>query len=116
MRLNPDYSYRAILVKVIDADTVDLKLDLGFYMNTIQRFRLARINAPEIRSKNKKEKAKGLEAKQFVLDTLTKAKAITAVSIKTEKYGRWLLELFADAVNVNDLLVAKGLAKKYQVD
>jgi len=111
--LNPDYSYNAIVVKIVDADTIDFRVDLGFYMTAAIRFRLIRINAPELRSKSKKERAKAMEAKTFVVDRCAAAKSVSVISRKTEKFGRWLCEVYLDGVNLNDLLLSNGLAKKY---
>ena len=56
------------LVKVVDGDTLDLDLDLDFYLVLRQRVRLYGLDAPEIRSKDPAEKAKGLESQAFVSD------------------------------------------------
>ena len=84
------FEYSAQLVKVIDADTFLLDVDLGFHITVRERFRLARANAPERLSID------GMKAVAFVTLQLSKATAIKVSSEKSrqEKYGRWLCELW----------------------
>ena len=101
------YEYKAKLVKVVDGDTVDLDVDLGFHMTARIRFRLARINTPEVRGK---EKEAGLLAKAFVLHELLNADIVVKTE-KTGKYGRWLGEIFVEGNNLNDALVKNNHAE-----
>lgn len=103
------YEYKAKVIKVVDGDTVDYDVDLGFYMTARIRFRLARINTPEIRGK---ERPEGLAAKQWLIDTLQKSNnEITVKTGKTVKYGRWIGELIINETNLNDELVKTGHAE-----
>ncbi len=111
--INPAFTYRVKEATAIDGDTVDLLVDLGFYSLTRQRFRLARINAEETNSSDPIKRAQGREAKRVLAEWLAAAKTITVVSQKTEKYGRWLAELYIDVLNVSDMLVSAGLAAPY---
>lgn len=108
------HTYKAKVINVVDGDTVDCEVDLGFYMVARIRFRLARINTPEMRGE---EKQAGQDAKQWLIDTLAKHGNEVIVSTKkTGKYGRWLGELFFEGeenVNVNDELVKAGHATYY---
>jgi micrococcal nuclease len=118
------YEYKAKLVRVIDGDTVRLKLyktvDIGFYITQTAtyegNFRLAGINTPEIRGPEKEE---GLKAKQFVVDKITSANLIRVVTYKPDKYGRWLADIFlsfSDATEeffLNDELIKQGHATTY---
>jgi len=101
------YRYSAELDRVVDGDTVDLWVDLGFRMWSHQRFRLAGLDAPEIRGI---EKAQGARSKKWLLEALESANEIEVVSQKTGKYGRWLGILYADGVDINDDMVALGYA------
>lgn len=109
------YTYAAEVIKVVDGDTVDVDIDLGF--GTWQRgirLRLNRIDAYETRlGKNttEEEKAKGLEAKQWVKDILEEYEGdITITTTSRGKYGRWIAEVMAGDVNINDALVDLGYA------
>jgi micrococcal nuclease len=103
------YEYKAKVVKVVDGDTVDCDVDLGFYMTARIRFRLARIDTPEIRGE---ERPEGLLAKQWLIDTLQKSNnEITVQTGKTGKYGRWIGEIIIGETNINDELVKTGHAE-----
>jgi len=117
------YNYRAKVIRIIDGDTADISIDLGFgvtYGTKKQpiRVRLYGIDAPETRTRNLKEKARGLRTKQFIIDIL-KDKVIYVDTHKGKgKYGRWLAVIFYKdpddgIVNLNKLLVQKKLAKEY---
>ena len=113
------YEYRVKKVlKVVDGDTIDVDIDLGFDISYTQRVRLAGIDTPESRTTDKKEKALGLEVK----DRLKKAiDAATNVVIKTEKpdssekYGRILGWVFLDdnKVSINQTLIDEAYAWGY---
>ncbi len=114
------YNYRASVIKVLDGDTVDLNVSLGFEMYHKCRFRLLGINTPESMGKDACEAGK--VAKQFMIDLLP---AGTHVIVKTkkdkkEKYGRMLCELFLceedgspKDISVNQTLIKEGHAKAY---
>lgn len=105
------YTYKAKITNVVDGDTVDADIDLGFYMTAKIRFRLSRIDTPEVRGP---ERPEGLKAKQFLIDLLEKHEY--NCTIKTEKagkFGRWLADIYIGDLNVNDYLVENGHAKLY---
>ena len=112
-----EYQVKKVL-KVVDGDTIDVDIDLGFSISYTQRVRLAGIDTPESRTRDKKEKALGLEVK----DKLKKAiDAATKIVIKTEKpdssekYGRILGWVFLDdnKVSINQTLIDEGYAWGY---
>ena len=108
------YSYRATLVRVVDGDTVDLDVDLGFRVTQRMRVRLAKIDAPEVRGKERKA---GLEATRQLRELLIDAEElfIQTDKDKTGKYGRYLAQLWVvkdgDSIVVNDWMVKKGFAQ-----
>lgn len=112
------YQYKATVARVVDGDTIDLTIDLGFKITTHQRIRLAGIDTPEIYSvkKGSPEHILGLEARQFVENRL--AANNNELLIETEKftgkYGRYIgTIILADSeTTLNDELVEKGLARK----
>lgn len=103
------YQYKAELIKVIDGDTIDLQVDLGFHAFMKIRFRLNGVDTPEIRGESRDA---GLIAKKFITDTLTTGE-LTVVSKKTGKYGRWLGVLFVNKTNINELMIEQGHAVPY---
>lgn len=116
------YEYRVKkLIAVIDGDTIDVEIDLGFDISINKRVRLAGIDTPESRTTDKMEKSLGLESKAKLKQILSSA---TTVIIKTEKpdssekYGRVLGWLYIDDTNisVNDTLIASGYAWSYLGD
>ena len=112
------YEYRSSLVKIIDGDTIDVDLDLGFaVVLKKQRIRLYGINTPESRTRDKEEKKYGLAAKARLRELLESAEMITvktAIDKKARgKYGRILGTIFADDIDVNALLVDEGYAIVY---
>jgi micrococcal nuclease len=113
------YEYKVKkVVKIIDGDTIDIDIDLGFYVTTTQRIRLAGIDTPETRTKDLLEKRLGLEAKQWLTDKLATIPELTIVTVKDdaeEKYGRllgWLYEKSITA-SINEQMITLGYAWKY---
>jgi micrococcal nuclease len=109
------YEYDASLVRVVDGDTVVLKIDLGFKVETEQSCRLYGIDTPELIGETR---AAGLAAKVFVEMSL--AAATGKLRVKThkpirDKYGRYLVELLYPVgdtdINLNEQLVTFGYAK-----
>ena len=100
-----DFSYRINKVtKIVDGDTIDVLLDMGFDIKYQSRVRLFGIDTPESRTRNKEEKVRGLLSKSYLKDAIKKAKKLTIKTHKgseTGKFGRILGEVFADGVNLN---------------
>lgn len=113
------YEYRVRKVhKVVDGDTIDVDIDLGFNVSFYQRVRLAGIDTPESRTTDKYEKELGLEVKKKLGELLSGAKDIVIRTEKpdsTEKYGRILGWLFIDGAeqSINHTLIAGGYAWEY---
>ena len=114
------YWRRARLVKVIDGDTLDLEIDLGFYLYTIQRVRLLGIDTPELRSKDPDERHRGQVAKAEVEMWLTVSEAAGGpwpLLVRTEKddsFGRWLAVIFnREGRSLGQYLLDTGFAKEY---
>ena len=108
------FRYRATVVHVVDGDTLDLCVDLGFSIQTNMRVRLYGINTPELHAK---DPAPGLAAKAFLEGLLPVGTQLLLDSHKDakEKYGRYLAELFIKDgdPSVNDQMVAAGHAERY---
>ena len=105
------------IVKVVDGDTVDVLIDLGFSVYHKERVRLSGIDTPEMNSKNLTEKEIAKKAKAFLTVWLKDQKNLTIKTYKDDKYGRLLGEIFGNGgVCVNNLLMEKGLAWDYLTD
>jgi micrococcal nuclease len=107
------YTYRAKIVDVYDGDSVTALVDLGFRISFEIKVRLSGINTPEIRGE---ERLEGLIAKKRVADLiLQKDVVLKTQRDRTEKYGRWLGEIFlpGEDISINQLLLNEGLAKPY---
>ena len=113
------YVYRIkSITKVVDGDTIDANIDLGFDISLTKRIRLAGIDSPESRTTNLKEKALGLETKEWLKKTLEDAKDILIKTEKpdsTEKYGRIIGHLYinGEETSINNQMVAEGYAWEY---
>jgi len=125
--MNKDpYIYRIkSVLKVVDGDTIDAAIDLGFDISLTKRIRLAGVDTPESRTTDVKEKALGLEVKEWLkkkLEGQTDIIVKTELPDSTEKYGRILGHLFigdkeVSAVNkkksVNNQMIEEGYAWEY---
>ena len=120
------YEYNAVVTKVVDGDTIDCDINLGFYMTAKIRLRLARINTPEVRGA---EKVAGKAATEWLKSKLAEQDwAVRIKTGKTGKYGRWIAEIYQvdfDAlaknendpyININDELVKNGHAEYTDYD
>jgi len=116
----PIYVYKAKLVKVVDGDTVDLEIDLGFNIKFTTRVRFAKINTPELRSKDPNERQKAKQAKNFVIKWFQKYNNNCIIeSIKKPKkgkYGRYIVYIYDPKQKecLNTLLLQNNLAKPYK--
>jgi len=112
-----DFSYRINkITKIVDGDTIDVLLDMGFDIKYKSRVRLFGIDTPESRTRNKEEKVRGLLSKVYLKELLKKAKKLTIKTHKgseTGKFGRILGEIFADGVNLNLKMCTEGYAVQY---
>ena len=107
-----DFTYTGVVTNVVDGDTVDAILDLGFNISHKVRMRLNFVNAPEMKGASKEA---ALVAKKFLEDKLYNKKSIL-VSHKKDKYGRWLVTIYSDTLykSVNQELIDNGMAEKYE--
>jgi micrococcal nuclease len=113
------YEYRVKkLINVVDGDTIDVDIDLGFDISLTKRVRMAGIDTPESRTSDKMEKALGLEAKEYLKKHIKDAKDIvikTELPDSSEKYGRILGWVYADGAtkSVNEVMIEDGYAWGY---
>jgi micrococcal nuclease len=112
------YIYQAQLDRVIDGDTVDAMVDLGFSTWKHVRIRLAGIDAPETRTRDLEEKRMGFLAKERVIELLQEnGGSFRLISLGVDKYGRCLGEIFLDSLgedtSLQQTLLNEGLATFY---
>ena len=109
------YEYKATIRRVVDGDTVDVTLDLGFNIMYNSRIRLLGIDTPESRTRDLEEKKRGLAAKDRVKELCPVGSSVTLKTTKDGrgKFGRILGEIFVDDINVNQQLVSEGHAVEY---
>jgi len=114
--------YGATVLGVVDGDTIDLMIDLGFNIHHKIRVRLFGVNTPESRTKDLKEKELGLKAKSFTQDWLTRHKWVFLNTIpdKNDKYGRVLAKIYSSdniedpkTACLNTDIIQAGHAREY---
>ena len=112
------YEYNAKLSKVIDGDTIDADIDLGFQTFVKQRIKLYGVDTPQSRSKVTTEKEEGIKAKNKLIELLPKDFKVRTVLNKRGKFGRVLGHVYTvdpdgKEVNINETMVKEGYATKY---
>ena len=113
------YIYRIKSVgRVVDGDTIDADIDLGFDISLTKRIRLAGIDTPESRTRDLAEKALGLDAKNWLKHRLEDAEDIiirTQLPDSTEKYGRIIGQLYINGedASLNNQMITEGYALPY---
>lgn len=116
------YDYRVKkLINVIDGDTIDVDIDLGFDISLTKRVRMAGIDTPESRTSDKFEKSLGLEAKEYLKKHMKDASNIlikTELPDSSEKYGRILGWVYVDNAtkSINEMMIEDGYAWNYMGD
>ena len=110
------YTYKIKeITKVVDGDTLDAIIDLGFGITKKERIRIAAIDAPETRTRNLHEKKLGFEAKSWLKKHVEYCDNIIIKTEKEGKYGRILGWLYTDefSISLNEVMVEKGYAWTY---
>jgi len=128
----PDYKYKAKVVRVVDGDTIEVIIDLGFRLTIQEQIRLADIDTPELRprkgtkAQREQEKQKAREARDYVMMKLadyyygsfpSTAKDLYIRVYKGDSFGRWIADIYLSATatkSLNQMLLEEGLAKPYK--
>lgn len=87
------YQYSATLNRVVDGDTIDLEVDLGFHLKASLRFRLMGVDTPELRGGTPESKARARAARSRV-DYLLRGHKLTIQTYKADSFGRWLATVY----------------------
>jgi len=115
---NMEYIYKIEVLRVIDGDTIDAEIDLGFDISIQKRIRLHGINAPEVRTRDKEEKARGYKAKEYLESIIKQQNNVLYLkSMDKGKYGRCigiLFEVDFDNCSINDDMIHEGHATPYK--
>ena len=117
------YNFRVVKInRVVDGDTIDVTLDLGFSLTKKERVRIAGVDTPEKRTRDKEEKTLGIDATNWMKEKLTETiKGDEELVIRTElvggvgKYGRLLGWLYIgdDEFSLNEQMITEGYAWAY---
>jgi len=111
------YEYHATVLRVVDGDTLDLDVDLGFHIHVQQRVRLAGINAPEHTTDAGRAALEKLSALLMTTEIGVLFPKVTINSQKPprfEKYGRWLADVTTSyGESVSELMLASGHAQPW---
>ena len=117
------YEYKSKDKRVVDGDTMDVILDLGFAIHHAVRVRMAGIDTPESRTRDKDEKARGKLSKAFLKESIKGKKIILKTKIKDAKgkFGRVIAEVWAEFEegslrNINELMIKECYAVKYNAE
>ena len=113
------FEYHIKITRVVDGDTVDCSIDLGFDIHTHKRIRLYGINAPESRTSNKEEKQRGMAAKYRLMELIDSAEEIRLISHGKGKFGRVIGELLYNLpneskwINISEQMIQENHAVPY---
>ena len=117
------YEYKCKIKRVVDGDTMDVILDLGFDIHHSVRVRMAGIDTPESRTRDKDEKARGKLSKAFLKESIKGKKIILKTKIKDAKgkFGRVIAEVWAEFEegslrNINELMIKECYAVRYNAE
>ena len=117
------YEYKCKVKRVVDGDTMDVILDLGFDIHHAVRVRMAGIDTPESRTRDKDEKARGKLSKAFLKESIKGRKIVLKTQIKDAKgkFGRVIAEVWAEFEegslrNINELMIKECYAVRYNAE
>ena len=111
------YEYSCQVTRVVDGDTIDAELDLGFNIHHKCRVRLYGIDTPESRTRDKDEKARGKLAAKFLQDAILNGNHVilqTQLKDSKGKFGRVLASVIVDGVDINQQMIKKHMAVEYK--
>mgnify|MGYP003651394414 CR=1 FL=1 len=129
MSMGPSYQFPVVITRIVDGDTVDARIDMGFKIVYEERIRLLGLDTPESFTSNKKEKALGLAAKYRIKELIAEANLLPKkrgkkdIVLKTSKHGKgkfgrilgeiWINANTGEGINVNQALIDEGHARWY---
>ena len=111
------YEYGCQVTRVVDGDTIDVDLDLGFDIIYKCRVRLYGIDTPESRTRNKDEKVRGKLAAKFLQNAISNGENVilqTQLKDSKGKFGRVLASVIVDGIDINQSMVTNHMAVRYE--
>jgi len=111
------YQYKAKLIRIVDGDTIDFSIDLGFDIWIRERVRIMGIDTPEMRTKDLEEKQRGIDAYDFVRNAfdIHGHDVILHTEYDRGKYGRTLARvIFSNGYDLGNMLLENGHAEEYK--
>lgn len=108
------YEYKAVITNVVDGDTFDMDIDLGFNIHIHERVRLLDVDTPE---KFGEERDLGYIVREYATDKFLQEKVVIKsekadVAANTDSFGRWLVRVFIDGKDICDIYNELGINKK----
>ena len=109
-------TYKAIVEKIVDGDTIKMNIDLGFRTWIKANCRLYGINTPELNSKDEEERNRAKKALEYLSEILIVGKTYNIVSYELDKYGRPLVMILIHGLedSVNNLMLDNNHAVRYK--
>jgi micrococcal nuclease len=123
MSMYDNNRYSAEIIRWVDGDTLDLRVDLGQKVCVRDKYRLARVDAPETRLRKgvtKKEKEAGIRLTETLNSKFPPGTVVEVATSKAGKYGRWLIEMWVMdhgtelRYNLSTWLLEEGLAQEWK--
>ena len=108
------FEYACKVLRVVEGDTIDVNIDLGFNIWHRGRVRMAGIDTPESRTRNLEEKKLGLASKARLKELLKGQKVSIQCTKEKGKFGRILADVMVGDTNINKQLIDEGHAREYQ--
>ena len=108
------FEYACKVLRVVDGETIDVNIDLGFNIWHRGRVRMAGIDTPESRTRNLEEKKLGLASKARLKELLKGQKVSIQCTKEKGKFGRILADVMVGDTNINKQLIDEGHAREYQ--
>lgn len=107
------YSYNAKIINIVDGDTVDAEIDVGFKIKITHRLRLIDIDTEEMHDPDPQLRQLARTAKDYLITKLLN-QTVKINTYKADSFGRYLAEIYIDKFCVNDYLIESGLARKWK--
>lgn len=116
--MKPNYTYKAHIKRIVDGDTIDVELDIGFNLCFKTKLRLSGVNTPELKSKNPVEREKAEAARAYVESQLLD-KTVFITTEKSDAFGRYLAVVYLERddgtwYDFNQVLLTNGYAINYK--
>jgi len=106
------YEYKAIVDRVLDGDTYDMTIDLGFKIYVKQRIRINAVDCPETwKPVNEAEKEHGLQATKAVKDLIEK-KEVRINTYKVDQWGRYVCDIYVGDISLAGFLIVNNLTRR----